>query len=239
MPADAKTLALETSTRRSGLALLVGTRTLAAHTLSADADSARLLMPLLAELLDRVGWRPGDLELIGVSVGPGSFTGLRIGITTAKTLAYATGAQVVAVDTLRAIAAQSPPEHDAVRVASDAGRGEAYTATFHRQADGLLKRVDEPTIINRESWLGTLDRSVAQTGSALARWLREIQDDVVLAEATLTDEGCWTPTAETVGRLAIARHAIGETDDLWELAPRYIRRSAAEDVWEAKHGGKS
>jgi tRNA threonylcarbamoyladenosine biosynthesis protein TsaB len=221
----------------ASLALLDGADVVSSRTLPRDADTARGLTPALAEMLESTGWQPGDLDLVGVSIGPGSFTGLRIGVTTAKTLAYAAKTDIVAVDTLRAIATQAPEDTDAIRVVCDAGRGEAYTATYARQTGGAPVVQTELSIINRDEWLASLDPLVTQTGAALDRWCRELSDDARFAAARLTDVSCWTPTAETIGRLAIAAHATGATDDLWRLVPRYVRRSAAEEVWEARHGG--
>ena len=245
MTAVTKTVIFETSTRQASLALTVGQEVLASRTLSREADTARELTPALAEMLESVSWHPGDLELIGVSIGPGSFTGLRIGVTTSKTLAYATGAKIVAVDTLLAVAAQTPDRDRAklIRVVSDAGRGEAYTATYACDDRGTLVVQDELSMISRDDWLTSLDPNVIESGSALGRWCRELGDDKRLVAAQsngvrLTDPSCWTPVAETVGQIALARFESGRTDDLWQLVPRYVRRSAADEVWDAKHGGK-
>ena len=73
-----------------------------------------------------------------MSVGPGSFTGLRVGVVCAKTLAYATGARLAAVDTLEAIAANSPPDVETVHVITDAQRGDLFVGTYRRTADGRL-----------------------------------------------------------------------------------------------------
>lgn len=242
VPPSTKTLALETSTRLASVALFDGAAVVAGRTLPREADTARGLTPALAEMLESAGWQPGDLDLIGVSIGPGSFTGLRIGVTTAKTLAYAAKTDIVAVDTLQAIATQAPAAAATIRVVCDAGRGEAYTATFARDGDDTLVAQAELSMISRDDWLASLDPAVTQTGAALGRWCRELADDQRFAEVQaagvlLTDASCWTPTAETIGRLATAAYATGTTDDLWRLVPRYIRRSAAEEVWEAKHGG--
>src|SRR5205085_2589499 len=81
-------------------------------------------------LLKQVGWRPGEVELVAVVTGPGSFTGLRIGVTTAKTFAYAVGCEVMGVNTLLAIASRAPAGTARLHVALDAGRDEAYVASF-------------------------------------------------------------------------------------------------------------
>ena len=76
------------------------------------SEDAQSLAPGLRTLLRQLDWRPAQVQLVAVSIGPGSFTGLRVGVTAAKTFAYATGAEVVAVDTLEAVAGGAAPRHD-------------------------------------------------------------------------------------------------------------------------------
>jgi tRNA threonylcarbamoyladenosine biosynthesis protein TsaB len=91
---------------------------------------ARQLLALVRQALDAVGADYGDVRRIGVGVGPGTFTGLRIGVATARALAQATGAEVAAVSTLEALAAAAATDR-AVLAVLDARRGEAYAAAFH------------------------------------------------------------------------------------------------------------
>ena len=81
-------------------------------------------------VLETVGWKPGDVELVAVTIGPGSFTGLRVGLATAKTFAYAVGARMLGVDTLETIAAGVPGDVAAVSAVIDAQRGRGRIATF-------------------------------------------------------------------------------------------------------------
>ena len=101
-------LAMDTSGRRAAVAALEDDRVLAECDSPPGVRSAAALAPLIAELLKGVDWQLRRLDLIAVTQGPGSFTGLRIGVTTAKTLAYATGAAVIGVNTLEVIAAGAP-----------------------------------------------------------------------------------------------------------------------------------
>ncbi|MFI4874343.1 MAG: tRNA (adenosine(37)-N6)-threonylcarbamoyltransferase complex dimerization subunit type 1 TsaB, partial [Blastopirellula sp. JB062] len=105
-----KLLALETSLRQSSFALLEGDQLLRQVDIDPQRRTAAALTPALDEAFDQVGWKPPQIELIAVSHGPGSFTGLRIGVATAKALSYVSGAQVLGIDTLRVIAAQSPED---------------------------------------------------------------------------------------------------------------------------------
>src|SRR5687768_6416743 len=107
-------LALETSGRSGSVAALIGqvvpvrTRVIGQQALDDHQRNAQSLAPAIRSLLDVAGWRPADVQLVAVTAGPGSFTGLRVGVTTAKVFAYATSAAVLGVDTLEVIAQQAP-----------------------------------------------------------------------------------------------------------------------------------
>ncbi|MCA9264481.1 MAG: tRNA (adenosine(37)-N6)-threonylcarbamoyltransferase complex dimerization subunit type 1 TsaB, partial [Planctomycetales bacterium] len=103
---DLKVLALETSSFHGSVALLDGQMLLASRALPDDSRSAESLAPTIREVLTSVGVTPRAIELVAVTVGPGSFTGLRVGVTTAKTFAYAVSAAVVGVNTLEVLANQ-------------------------------------------------------------------------------------------------------------------------------------
>ncbi len=103
-------LALETTETIGSVAAASDDKLLAELQLNPQQRSAASLAPALQDLLKMVGWRPGDVQLVAVTIGPGSFTGLRVGVTTAKTFAYAVGAEVLGVDTLQAIANGLPGE---------------------------------------------------------------------------------------------------------------------------------
>ena len=99
-----RVLAIETVGMTGSVAVLSGDEVLVERRLDTERRSAQTLAPAIQDLLAEVGWRPADLELVAVAQGPGSFTGLRIGITTAKGLAYVLGCRLLGVNTLRAIA---------------------------------------------------------------------------------------------------------------------------------------
>src|SRR4030042_1258471 len=103
-------LALETTDKAGSVAAMADGNLLAELTLGQTQRSAQSRAPAMLALLKQVGWRPADVQLVAVSVGPGSFTGLRVGVTTAKVFAYAIGAEVLAIDTLETIASGAPKE---------------------------------------------------------------------------------------------------------------------------------
>ena len=217
-------LALETSGFQGSVAAFVDDTLLADIQLPDDCRSARFLAPTVRNLLEQVDWAPRQIDLIAVTVGPGSFTGLRVGVTTAKTLAYATNAKTIGVNTLDVIAHQTPVVniHGDLHVVMDAQRKQFYSATY-RLIDGVPKNVNPTTIVDRETWIAQLSRDCTVTGPGLSRCSEQ-----VLA-ARVVSSVHWIPRAETVGRLGKERYLNAGEDDLWKLAPQYYRRSAAEE----------
>src|SRR4051794_34023150 len=126
-------LILETSGRAGQVGLASGAQVRGVRTLEASRRQARDLVPATAELLAEQGWRARDLDGVVVSRGPGSYTGLRVGLMSAKALAYATGCPLVAVDTFAAIALQTPEETDRVDVLADAQQDKVYVQPFRRE----------------------------------------------------------------------------------------------------------
>src|SRR5574337_850987 len=132
-------LAVETSTLAGGAALLDGDRLLGEYTLNIKATHSERLMAAVDRLLQDCGWKPEDLEGLAVAIGPGSFTGLRIGISAIKGLALGLGIPVAAVPTLDALAATLPFAAHPVCPVLDAKKGEVYVCLYH-WADGAMVR---------------------------------------------------------------------------------------------------
>src|SRR3954469_5709785 len=105
-----RALAIETSGRIGSVALIDENGAIEEREFPHGLQHAAGLIPLIDQLSSQRGWSPAQLEHVYISAGPGSFTGLRIGITLAKTLAFATGAKLVAVPTMGVLVANAPPE---------------------------------------------------------------------------------------------------------------------------------
>jgi tRNA threonylcarbamoyladenosine biosynthesis protein TsaB len=192
---------------------------------------AQTLIAEMRDLLQAHGLRPADVNALAVSIGPGSFTGLRVGVVCAKTFAYATKCRVIAVDTLAAVAQQAPSEFARLWIVSDAQRGDFFTARYTRTATGW-QREGDLQIVHGRSWLPTLSASDVVAGPAVNR----ITDTEPIAARIVRDAWTTRPTAAAVIELARPRLAAGETDDFWSLAPLYIRPSAAEEKAATKLG---
>src|SRR5687767_14652006 len=129
-------LILETSGRGARIGLARAGELRQRAELDAARRHAREMIPTVDAMLAAEVLRPSDLTGIVVSRGPGSYTGLRVGLATAKALAYATGCQLRAVDTFAAIAEQAPAEAQFVWVVADALQGQVYAQHFARRHDG-------------------------------------------------------------------------------------------------------
>src|SRR5690349_2476808 len=125
-------LLIETSGRGGSVGLAVGGRVARSAALDPARRHNRDLAPTCGELLAAEGLRPADLHGVMVSHGPGSFTGLRVGLMSSKVLAYATGCRLVAVPTFHAVAEQAPAEAGVVDVIADALQGHVYVQRFRR-----------------------------------------------------------------------------------------------------------
>ena len=121
-------LAIETVETTGSVALLEDECLVAERPLDPQGRSAQTLAPGIEQLLAEARWRAGDVELVAVATGPGSFTGLRIGVTTAKVFAYAAGCQVIGVSTMSAIASRVPQHVTYFSVILDAHRNELFVA---------------------------------------------------------------------------------------------------------------
>jgi tRNA threonylcarbamoyladenosine biosynthesis protein TsaB len=229
-------LGIETSGTRGSIALFQNGACLAEAELeAAPRRHAQSLVTQIRELFGHHGLRIPAIEAVAVSVGPGSFTGLRVGVVCAKTLAYATGARLAAVDTLEAIAANSPPEVETVHVISDAQRGDLFVGTYRRTANGDWLREAPLAIVAGEAWFARLQAGGVVTGPGLATW-REARDASPNPPETAwrdLPESVWTPSARAVAEIGARQIARGLVADCATLEPFYLRRSAAEERADA------
>ncbi len=227
---DPRLLLIETSGRVGQVALAEGETILDARRLDEARRHARDLAPTVAELLAARGWKPRDLHAVVVGRGPGSYTGLRVGLMSAKTLAYATGCALVAVDTFAALALQAPDDALRIDVLGDAQQEKVYRQSFARVApDALLADISPLVIEPMSAWLDGLTAPRTVTGPGLRLYRARLPVGVaVVAEAL------WEVRAESLLRLGLARYRTGERDDPFSAEPLYLRPSSAEEKWRTR-----
>jgi tRNA threonylcarbamoyladenosine biosynthesis protein TsaB len=217
-------LAIETIDQSGSVAVLEGDRPLDIRRLDSSLRSAATLAPAIVDLLTAVAWRPADVQTVAVAIGPGSFTGLRVGITTAKMFAYAVNAEVVAVNTMEAIAQQAPNVASPLWTVLDALREQVVAAKFCRSPGGSWEPDGGEDLLDNATWIARLSAGEWVSGPGLGKLESRIP-----AGITIVDRELWSPNAITIGQLGFRYHLSGRRDDLFLLLPRYSRASAAEE----------
>lgn len=218
-------LLLETS-HQPGLVGLAEDNTLVARrTLQAGRHHARDLAPAVAAILAECAWSPRQLDAVACSRGPGSYTGLRVGLITAKTLAYVTGCALVAIDTFALIAERAPSVCERLDVLADAQKEAVYVQGFQRR-DGW-QPADELRIVDFATWQASRNAIAWATGPGLSR-------HQPAADVPLIPEDCWLPSLEALLTLASGRLLAKQSDDPFAVEPLYLRPSSAELQWRGR-----
>ena len=223
-------LAIDTSTTTSALALLLADG--ATTTIAGDPSQrhGRGLVAAIGGLLSSNGLTPRDVDAFAVGLGPGSYTGLRVGLTAMKVMAYAVGRPLSGLDSLEAIARNAPADALRVSAIADAQRGEFYAADFSRtESGGPLARLGPTRIEPASAWIAGLEEGDFAIGPGLARLGSPLPAMIRMAEPA----SCH-PSGEGLIALARENFMLGKADDPWFLEPLYLRRSAAEDQWDAR-----
>lgn len=205
-------LGIDTAGRRAGVALIDDHRLLATRSNMGAHGAA--LVPMMSELLASQGFAPSALDLIGVARGPGTYTGLRGGVVTAKTLGRATGAVVLGVPTLEAMAKHAPPTSRRVLVALHAYKKRMLYAWFERDDRGMLVVSKEPTLVP------AAEVPNAGYGEAVITDAIDLLPDL---EASGADVPVYEDSAAVVAELALTRHEAGAEDEVYSLVPTYLR----------------
>ncbi|MBN2295400.1 MAG: tRNA (adenosine(37)-N6)-threonylcarbamoyltransferase complex dimerization subunit type 1 TsaB [Pirellulales bacterium] len=228
-------LAIETTERIGSVAAMSEGQLLCELGLDPSQRSAQSLAPAVKSLLSEVDWQPGNIDLVAVTVGPGSFTGLRVGIATAKTLAFCCEAEILGINTLEAIAAAAPSDVDQLEVVVDAQRNEVVVQKFRRGEDGWFTPEQDPArLVDIDDWLEGLAPGTVISGPILKRLANRLPQTVIPLPPEQSH-----PTAANIARLAARHHAAGRRDDVWKLVPVYSRQSAAEEKWAERQAKNS
>jgi tRNA threonylcarbamoyladenosine biosynthesis protein TsaB len=226
----AKLLLIETSGRVGRVGLAVGPKLLAERALDAARRHARDLTPAVTELLRDRGWRPRELAGVIVSLGPGSYTGLRVGVMAAKALAYATGCAVVGVPTFHIIANQSDAAVLDLEVIADARQEKLYVQPFVRATPAArFAPAGALTIVPGPTWASGRPPEMAVTGPGL-----RVAEHWLPAATPAGDPDRREPTIGGLLAVGWDHFARGRRDDPMRLEPIYLRPSSAEEQWDRR-----
>lgn len=227
-------LAMDTATMVSSVAIASADKLLAELTLQTKLTHSEVLMPHVAEILAMTKMKKSDLAGIAVSIGPGSFTGLRIGLAAAKSMAYALSVPIVGVSTLEAMAYHYPVPGVYTAAVLDAQKGNVYAALYEFQA-GDVREIRPVSVLPFEEVLAKcqlLDKPVIVVGDIAQKKLAQVKaagSNVIGAMPHMV-----MPRAANVAMLGLKKLAAGQRDNVMEMEPVYIRRSEAEVLWEQR-----
>lgn len=220
-------LAVETSTMLGGVAIANNTLGIITELrINVRVTHSERLMTGIDFALKQAGMTISDIDVFGVSIGPGSFTGLRIGLSTIKGFSYSTKKPVVSVPTLEAFAWNFPYSRHPVCIMFDARREEVYAAVFKWKYSGFERIVSE-TSIRPVDLLKSLEGPVIFAGEG-ALLYREAIIDISGSNAIFAPPQCMVPSPANVAYLGLRKAKAGDFSEPVSLAPAYLRKSEAE-----------
>lgn len=230
-------LAIDTSEARGSVSFVRDGETMISVRHDTNADYSEWLLPAVEELLRASSVRMEDLDLVAVSAGPGSFTGLRVGMTTVKAWAEVYRKPIVAVSRLEAMARSSKARGGFVAACYDAQRGQVF-GSLYRACGGQLTRLEDEMAIAPDDFLKWV---VEQAGAESVCWvsldpelITGLRDWPRRKERGDTVVQCSAELASAIGRLGAERAASGAFSNALELDANYVRRSDAEIFWKAR-----
>ena len=237
-------LAVETSSRIGSVAVALGEKILAETAFSAPIRHSAEIFPAVRGLLDRFSREPKEIEQIYISIGPGSFTGLRIAVTFAKTMHLANAAKIVAVDTLDVIAANLTTKNtvqgsnherpttseDRIATILDAKRGQFFIAVYKRNtsngrqatSDGIWQKILPDSLMTASEFLEKF-RGSNQLIWLLGDGLLYYKDKFKAQGVHFCHEKYWSPRAGKVHSLGWQKALAGQFADPVALQPLYLR----------------
>lgn len=227
------TLALDTASPSGSIAVLRDDKLIGVISTASDETYSSRLFRQLKFLLGELKLSVEAFDLFAVNAGPGSFTGLRVGLTAVKGWAETYGKPAVGISGLEAVAAQS--RADLLVPVLDARRGEVYFGFYDREAGALVRR-GEDRVASPDELLAALDEDRASTARVIVSpdfaSLRQIESE--LRQRGVPNEQVSPVLAPVIGRLAHQRALRGNTVDALGLDANYVRRSDAELHWKGR-----
>ena len=219
----ARILSIETSTSICSVAIHEQGELIALAEIKEPGAHAEKLLLLVDELFEKAGLSFGDLDAVAVSQGPGSYTGLRIGVSTAKGIAYALEIPLIGINTLQAMAAsQSVAPGDYVVAVLDARRKEVYTQTF---GDSLQELSPIEAVVLEEGVFA----SILEKGRVyfVGDGVEKVKEEVKSANALFIADWAISLSAKNMGVLASEKYARKEWEDLAYFVPNYLKEFKA------------
>ncbi len=227
-------LGIDSATRTASVGVVSDGSTLAERSAAGARQLAATALPLVEEVVAQAGCTVADVDLIAVSAGPGSFTGLRIGMSVAKGIAFATGAKVIAVPTLEALALVAGTRSGLLCPVLDARKGEVYAAIFDCSGP-LPKRLVSDCAVTPAELAGEIDRECVMIGDGVEPYIDDWRRLLAPAVDFLPFSD-FHPLGSAVARLGRQYYEEKGPDSLAAMVPRYCRPPEAEQKRLEKSG---
>jgi tRNA threonylcarbamoyladenosine biosynthesis protein TsaB len=222
------TLAIDCATKSIGLALLNEEDVCAEFYLNLERHHTEILLPALDQLFSMAGRAPEEVDLLACTVGPGSFTGLRIGVSTVKGLALAMAKPVVGISTLEALAVNAIPSHKLICPMIDARKNQVYAALYRIGPDSLPEAATQEKLVDVEKFLHDMGhKKIVFLGDGAIRHQRLI-GETLMDRAVICGRSQQKILASAVGVIGLHRFRNGRVLDTCTFAPSYLRLSGAE-----------
>ncbi|OLS03483.1 tRNA (adenosine(37)-N6)-threonylcarbamoyltransferase complex dimerization subunit type 1 TsaB [Tissierella creatinophila] len=223
-----KVLGIDTSTKVATIAVIDEEKVIGEYSLSKDMSHSEKLIPMVKEVLDNIELKIGDIDLFAVGLGPGSFTGLRIGVATVKSFAHLFDKPIVGVSTLEALAHNMYLNNSIIMPMLDARRDRVYTALY-RFEDSKIEEIESSQILEIENIKEKLETysSIIVNGEGSLVYREEIKK-ALGKKVKFASSGQNMPRGVSICELALEKYHEGKRDDLFTLTPDYIRPSQAE-----------
>jgi tRNA threonylcarbamoyladenosine biosynthesis protein TsaB len=225
-------LSIDTASTTGSVAVVAGETMLAEYTIARRETHSRRLMDMIDGVLDAAGLGLKELDGLAFTRGPGSFTGLRIGLSVVKGLSLISGKPLVGISSLEVLAHQVPDRSRLICPMMDARNNEVYCAQYRFAEEGF-QRVAEEAAISPEAAADGITEDCLLIGDGAYRYKSLLEERLVAhAEFAAPDDGIIR--ALTVARLSMAKFGAGQCDNVQTLVPVYLRKSYAEQP----RGGK-
>jgi len=216
-----KILGVETSSLIFSVAVADGPKILSYRQAEGQGPPALLLTEMIQEALEEAKLDLEGLDGFALSIGPGSFTGLRIGVMTVKVLAWALKKPVLPVSSLEVLAHNLAPSPVPVVPFLDARKGNVYMACFVPGKEGALQRTDPDALLRPEEVLERFEEPAILVGDGIKSYAALV-NTVAPAGVEQADPSLWVPRADLLCKIAAARWPDGLVDDPHRLVPQYL-----------------
>lgn len=229
-----KILAIDSSTNVASCAIMDDEKILGEALVNNNTTHSQKLLPLIADVLDRCEIDIKEIDVFAVSVGPGSFTGLRIGVSTINGLAQATDKPVIGVSSLEALAHNVSTSEKLIAPLLDARRDRSFTAIYKSGRD--METLLDPDVLEMSEVLDILDKKqedILFIGNGMDIYKESIVK-VLGDRAYFTPDNLNIARASSVAVLAMKKAKKGETQTYLELVPEYLRETQAQREYDEK-----